>query len=186
MARSLPTLEEAARILVRKRTRPPRRPPPAAGRAVTRAIKGLDARFGQGVDGLAARWTEVVGKALSARSEPGRLIRSKLKVGAILELRVEGPSSVLIQHQARDIVERVNMFLGAGAVNGLRIVQRPLTKAKPGETVAARTLRFRGKAPLDVRDERRLTDDLAGFSDGPLKRALHRLGREVLRDTQAG
>jgi len=185
MTRSLPSLEEAARILAAKRTRPPRRPPPAAGRAVTRAIKGLDARFGHGVEGLAAHWMEVVGKALAARSEPGRLIRSRVKDGATLELRVEGPSSVLIQHQSPDIIERVNLFLGAGAVTGLRIVQRPLVRGKPGDPKAARATRLRHKAPLDIGDERRLADELAAFSDGPLKRALHRLGREVLRDSKA-
>ncbi len=151
---------------------------------MTRAIKGLDARFGQGVEGLAAHWTEVVGKALSARSEPGRLIKSRLKPGAILELRVEGPSSVLIQHQAPDIVQRVNLFLGAGAVTGLRIVQRPLarTNTRPAPGHAGRG---RNKTPLDVVDERRLANDLESFADGPLKRALHRLGREVLRDSKS-
>ena len=185
MTRSLPTLEEAARILAAKRTRPPRRPPPAASRAVTRAIKGLDARFGQGVEGLAAHWSEVVGKALSARSEPGRLIRSRLKQGAVLELRVEGPSSVLIQHQAPDIVARVNLFLGAGAVTGLRIVQRPLARTRSRSAATARTGSGRTRTPLDVGDERRLASELESFPDGPLKRALHRLGREVLRDSKA-
>lgn len=184
MKRSLPSLEEVARILSAKRTRPPRRPPPAASRAVTRAIKGLDARFGQGVEGLAAHWTEVVGKALSARSEPGRLIRSRVKPGAILELRVEGPSSILIQHQAPDIVQRVNLFLGAGAVTGLRIVQRPLVKGQ-GRPTLGRSSLGRNRTPLDVADERRLANDLESFADGPLKRALHRLGREVLRDSKA-
>ena len=134
MNRSLPSLEEAARILGAKRTRPPRRPPPAAGRAVTRAIEGLDVRFGQGVEGLAAHWTEVVGKALSARSEPGRLIKSRLKPGAILELRVEGPSSILIQHQAPDIVERVNLFLGDRGRD--RVADRPASA--PGQTEGRR------------------------------------------------
>ncbi len=183
MTRSLPTLEDAARILAAKRTRPPRRPPPSASRAVTRAIKGLDGRFGQGVEGLAAHWTEIVGKMLSARSEPGRLIRSRLGAGASLELRVDGPSSVLIQHQAPDIIERANLFLGAGAVTSLRIIQRPLSKAakvRPGVGAASR----RHKLPLDAAEERGLAADLSAFKDGPLKQALERLGREVLRGSK--
>lgn len=179
MIRSLPTHQDAARILAAKRTRPPRRPPPSASRAVTRAIKELDARFGQGVEGLAAHWTEIVGKALAARSEPGRLIKSRLGAGAVLELRVEGPSSVLIQHQAPDILQRVNLFLGAGALTGLRIVQRPLSKTARTRPAAAAGRRHR--PPLDAAEERRLAADLAGFDDGPLKQALQRLGREVLR-----
>ncbi len=180
MIRSLPSLEDAARILAAKRTRPPRRPPPSAARAVSRAIKGLDTRFDQGTQGLAAHWSEVVGKVLASRSEPGRLIRSRKAAGATLELRVEGPSSVLIQHQAPDIIERANMFLGSGTVTGLRILQRPLARAAKSTPVAA-AVRRRHKLPLDAAQERSLAHDLAAFQDGPLKLALQRLGREVLR-----
>ena len=70
MRRPLPTVEEARAILAYKRTRPVHRPPPRAGRALGQLVKTLDARFGQGVDGLKARWREVVGDLLSARTEP--------------------------------------------------------------------------------------------------------------------
>ncbi len=90
---------------------------------------------------------------------------------------------MLIQHQAPDIIERANLFLGAGAVTGLRIVQRPLSKTarvKPTTSAANR----RHKPPLDAAEEARLTADLAAFKDGPLKQALQRLGREVLRGSK--
>ncbi|MGE5502481.1 MAG: DUF721 domain-containing protein, partial [Ignavibacteriales bacterium] len=38
------------------------------------------------------------------------------------------------------------------------------------------------KAPLDAAAERELADGLADQPDGPLKSALLKLGREVLRD----
>ena len=101
----------------------PGRPPPAAGRALTRSLKALEAKFGQGVDGLKARWTEIVGVNLARRTEPTKLVKPRAGDGASLEIRVDGPSATLIQHQAADILARVNLFLGAGAVTRLRIVQ---------------------------------------------------------------
>jgi hypothetical protein len=72
----------------------------------------------------------------------------------------------------------VNLFLGEGAVNKLRIVQGPLQiktdKAQPKPSRAR-------EAPLDAAREAELTRALAAAPDGPLKAALLRLGRGVLR-----
>lgn len=183
MARQLPDAQETVRILSRRRTRPPPAPPPAAGRALTSTIKALDARFGQGAEGLKARWSEIVGRELARRTEPVKLI--KARAGAALELRVEGPSAAIIQHRAGDILDRVNLFLGPGAVERLRIVQGPLRghvrRGAAGRSQAGPRL----KAPLDAADEAALEASLAGFPEGPLRSALARLGREVLRAAKA-
>ena len=187
MPRPLPSTEEAARILQAKRTRPQRAPIPVAGRALTKTLKALDTRFGQGADGLKARWSEIVGEALARRTEPSKLTKSRSGEGASLEIRVEGPSAALIQHQGPDILARVNLFLGSGAVERLRIVQGPLRGAakRAGSTDKA-TVRRRAAGPLDAAAEKALADGLAAFPDGPLKAALARLGREVLRNDGAG
>ena len=185
MVRSLPSSQEALRILSAKRTRPPRAPPPVAGRALTKTIQTLDARFGRGADSLKARWTEIVGHTLARRTEPSKLTKPRNGEGAVLELRVEGPSATLIQHQAPDILVRVNLFLGAGAVTRLRIVQGPLRglDRRPGPAAQAAARRVRG--PLDAAAEHSLMTSLSKFPDGPLKEALTRLGREVLRHDRA-
>lgn len=77
MARQLPTKEEALRILARKRTRPPIRPAPPAGRALNRFVKDLDAKYGQGSGALTARWREVVGPEIARRTEPVKLVRGR-------------------------------------------------------------------------------------------------------------
>ena len=43
MRRRLPTPDEAIRILAEKRTRPPRRPPPVAGKALSKTLRAFDA-----------------------------------------------------------------------------------------------------------------------------------------------
>ncbi|HEY3888692.1 MAG TPA: DUF721 domain-containing protein, partial [Caulobacteraceae bacterium] len=73
MVRQLPTAAEAARILDEKRSRPPRRPPPAASRALRATLKALDAKFGKGADGLKGHWSEIVGQQLARRTEPVRV-----------------------------------------------------------------------------------------------------------------
>ncbi|MEI9963728.1 MAG: DciA family protein [Caulobacteraceae bacterium] len=183
MPRSLPTPQEAAAILASKRTRPIHRPPPRAGRALSKVVKALDERFGQGADGLKARWREIAGDVLAARTEPVKLVKGRGGAGAVLEIRVDGPAAALIQHQAPEILARVRLFLGADAVERLRIVQGPVRhKAPQGPAgVKAAGARRRAVGPLDAAAEARLEADLAAAPDGPLKTALRRLGREVMR-----
>ncbi|HEX5377295.1 MAG TPA: DciA family protein [Phenylobacterium sp.] len=178
--RSLPTPAEAAAILARKRTRPTRRPPPPLGRSLNKTLKALDERFGQGPGALQARWREIVGAEIAKRTEPVKLTKPRDGGPASLEIRVAGPAAALIQHQAPEIVARVNLFLGAGAVNKLRIVQGPLRAL--GETT--KPVR-RKSAPLDAAQEADLARSLAEAPDGPLKAALLRLGRGVLRDRRS-
>lgn len=177
MRRRLPTREEAVAILAAKRTRPVRRPPPPAGRALARTLRELDAKFGQGSGALVARWREIVGAEVARRTEPVKLVKGRNGGPSSLEIRVAGPSAALIQHQAHEILARVNLFLGAEAVQKLRIVQGPLRGS--AETAPA-TLRKRA-APLDAAQEAALREGLADAPEGRLKDALLRLGRGVLR-----
>jgi hypothetical protein len=185
MARALPSSAEAARILAAKRTRPPRRSPPAAGRSLAKLVKALDERFGQGPDGLKARWREIVGETLAARTEPAKLSKPRNGGGAVLELRVDGPGAAIIQHQGADILARVNLFLGADAVSKIRIVQGPVRQTEPALAAAkAAQSRRRKRQPLDAGVEAELESGLDPLAEGPLKGALRRLGREVLRQQQ--
>jgi hypothetical protein len=178
--RTLPSPAETLQILAQRRTRPARRPPPPAGKALSGYLKTLEERFGPGAGGLQARWKEIVGETLARRTEPTKLVKSRTG-GAVLEIRVDGPAAALIQHQGPEILSRVNLYLGASAVAKLRIVQGPVRPsagpAAPAITAKAR----RRKAPLDAAQEAELARSLDSAPDGPVKSALLRLGREVLR-----
>ena len=178
MRRPLPTAEEALAILKRRRTRPQFRAPPPAGKSLAPLIKKLDEKFGQGPAVLKARWREIVGDTLARRTEPVRVIKSRTPgEGGTLELRVDGPVASLIQHQAPQITQRLDLLLGKGAVTKLRIVQGPVKV----QAVAAAP-RPRRKPPLDAAQERDLADSLAAQPEGGLKDALLKLGRGVLRN----
>jgi hypothetical protein len=178
--RPLPSIAEAADILARKRTRPPRRPAPPVGKSLAGYMKTLEARFGQAGPGpklLIERWREIAGEVLARRSEPVKLVRPRKDSGAILEIRVDGPAAALIQHQTADILARVNLTLGAGAVEKLRIVQGPVRAPAAAPKPAGR----KRQAPLDAAVEAELEKGLEDAPEGPLKAALLRLGREVAK-----
>jgi hypothetical protein len=185
MRRALPSAEDAARILAVKRTRRAPRPPPPAGKPLAPLIKSLDEKFGRGPDVLRARWREIVGENLALRTEPMKLSKSRGGAGGSLEIKVDGPAAALIQHQAPEILARVNLFLGAGAVARLRVVQGPVRRAgaEQGAAKAAQARRRRAQ-PLDAGTEADLESGLARAPEGPLKNALRRLGREVLRQAR--
>ena len=181
MRRPLPSPEETARILATKRTRPPHRPPPLAGRPLNKLIKALDERFGKGPDGLQARWREIVGDALAQSTEPVKLSRPRGGGAAVLELKVGGAAAALVQHQAPDILARVNLFLGEGAVARLRIVQG-VVKPRVSTTGPAQKASARRRAqPLDAAVEAELEQGLTPVGDEKLRASLRKLGREVLR-----
>jgi len=177
--RDLPSPEEAAEILRRRRTRPVRRPPPPAAKAVARLVRTLDKSFGPTIGPLQSRWQEIVGQTLWRVSEPVKLVKprgTKAGEGATLELRVDGPAAAIVQHQAEDIIARVNLALGAGSVTRLRVVQG-LIRRTGGVSRPARR-----PPPLDAAQEAALAKGLAEAPDGPLKAALMKLGRAVLRN----
>ncbi|MBX9706450.1 MAG: DciA family protein [Caulobacteraceae bacterium] len=177
MARDLPTESEAREILSRRRTRPMPRPAPPAGRTLAPLIKELDAKFGRGAGALEPRWREIVGDQLARVTRPQKLTKGQAGSGGTLELRVAGPAALLVQHQSADILKRVNLFLGEGAVEKLRIAQGPV---KPLPVVAASTKGARRRIePLDAAAEADLKQSVEAAPDA-LKAALTNLGRAVL------
>ena len=182
MRRPLPTDAEAREILSRRRTRPAPRPAPKAGRALQGLIKELDAKFGRGASALEPRWTEIVGERLARVTRPQKLTKGRGGAGGTLELRVAGPAALLVQHQSEDILARVNLFLGAGAVDKLRIAQGPV---KPPSDIAAPPKRRPAVRPLAASEEAELKAALDSAPDG-LKGSLERLGRAVLGDPDKG
>lgn len=178
MRRTLPTDEEVREILSRRRSRPLPRPAPRAGRALQKLIKELDDKFGRGPGALEARWREIVGDRLARVSRPQKLTKGRGGAAGTLELRVVGAAALLVQHQSEDILQRVNLFLGAGAVDKLRIAQGPV---KPLADIPTQPKRRTAPPPLPAHQEAELKASVAMAPDG-LKGSLERLGRAVLSD----
>ena len=140
-------------------------------------LKELDAKFGSGPGALQARWREIVGDALARRTEPTKLTRSRGGGPQILELKVDGPSAAIVQHQVPEILARVNLVLGEGAVGRVRIVQGPVK----AQVVRAAPKPRRVPLPLDAGEERRLETALEGVESPTLRGALLRFSRAASR-----
>lgn len=176
MRRPLPTESEARQILAQRRTRPAPRPAPPVGRSLAPLIRELDKKFGRGAEALQPRWREIVGDRLARVTEPVKLTRARANAGGVLELRVAGAAALLVQHQSAEIIARVNLFLGDGAVEKLRISQGPVR----GLVDPASPVRRRSVArPLDAAAEAELARSVDRAPEG-LKAALMKLGRAVL------
>ena len=179
MRRILPTEAEAREILSRRRTRPAPRPAPRAGKALTPLIKKLDAQFGRGAGALEPRWREIVGDRLARVTRPQKLTKGRGGQPGVLELRVAGAAALLVQHQSEEILARVNLFLGDGAVGKLRIAQGPV---KPLAQPAQQPKSIRAPAPLAAAAEAELAASIAQAPEA-LKAALARLGRAAMSRT---
>jgi hypothetical protein len=133
-------------------------------------------RSGRGASALEPRWREIVGERLARVTRPQKLTKGRGGAGGTLELRVAGPAALLVQHQSEDILQRVNLFLGAGSVEKLRIAQGPV---KPLTDAAAARPRKATPAPLPAAAEAELRAAIGEAPDA-LKGPLERLGRAVL------
>jgi hypothetical protein len=176
MRRTLPTEAEAREILSRRKTRPAPRPAPRAGRQLQGLIKELDAQFGRGAGALEPRWREIVGDQLARVTRPQKLTKGRGGTGGVLELRVAGPAALLVQHQSAEILSRVNLFLGAGSVDKLRIAQGPV---KPLPEAVSKPRRPSKPPPLPAETEAELARAVEPAPEG-LRAALQKLGRAVL------
>ena len=169
------------RILRTTHTKRAPRAGPTVQKQVQPLLKSLQAKFEANDDGagrLKARWTEVVGERLSKLCEPVRIIKGKGRPGT-LEIRVAGAYAPLIQHQSQVVIDRINLYLGTGTIDRLRLIQGPLStlpKAPPAPR----------PKPLNAAEELRLRESLGDVGDDKLRETLLKLGRAVLQKSKPG
>lgn len=127
---------------------------------------------------LVQSWEEIVGARLAAASRPERISWPRRRheddpfEPATLSIACEGIAALHLQHQTGEIVARVNAFLGFTAVGRVRIVQKPVAKARQR---AAPSLR-----PLSPPEKARLASTVGQIEDEGLRASLERLGATVL------
>jgi hypothetical protein len=99
---------------------------------------------------LLTEWPAVVGAELAQFTSPDKVIWPRRNdgqegqdrisgwrtEGAILVLKVEGPRAIEVQHQAEQILERVNRYFGYRAIAQLRFLQAPLHREAPTPVAA--------------------------------------------------
>jgi hypothetical protein len=160
------------------KTRPARRAPPSLTRFTSKIAKPIYQKFGFSEPHIFEHWANIVGVELARRTLPQRLNRHReRRDGAILTVRVEGAAGLELQHLAPQVIERINGYYGFQAVGQLKFIQGPLPAARPPRQSQER--------PLTLQEQGELIRNLAALPDGGLKRALDRLGQNVLTKPKA-
>ncbi|MEJ0012238.1 MAG: DciA family protein [Bauldia sp.] len=145
---------------------------------VGKVIDPVTKRRGFATTDLIAAWPQIVGPRYADCSRPEKILWPKGEdmegAPALLVLRVDGPRAIFVQHEAGQIIERVNAFLGYGAIGHLRIIQAPVSSGVPPAAVVPKA--------VDPAEAARVEAAVSGVGSDRLREALGRLGRGVLRD----
>jgi hypothetical protein len=128
--------------------------------------------FAQG--DVLANWPQIVGDQVANISRPEKIRwprETEGKSGGTLHIKVQAGRGLEVEYLASGIIERVNGFLGYGAVTGLKVLQahdfRKIVKTKSAPPVA----------PPDVLAR------VAPVTDPDLAAALTRLGAGISSKT---
>jgi hypothetical protein len=155
-------------------------PAKAVGSFVPALTRKSFEKFGFSTATLITDWAGIAGAELARYSVPERLKWPRGRgeedcdegrPGATLMLRVDPARALDVEYRSRQIIERINAYFGYRAVEAIRIVQAPLGSGQTAAEPDAATT-----APPVARS-------IAG---DPLREALARLERGVLRDQAAG
>lgn len=145
--------------------------------SVSRVVSGLLSpaarRRGFAESSILNDWPSIVGRAFASRCQPVAIdFRRGTRRQGVLTVRAAGGAAVELQHQARQIIERVNDYLGFDAVRHLRIHQGSLPPRAPVQEPPR---------PVELSPERReeLDRRLRGIEHPGLHRALLDLGRTL-------
>jgi hypothetical protein len=154
------------------------RPTPLAD-LVAGAVDPALARLGFSQSSLILHWDDIVGERIASCSEPiklqwpprpARRADDSAIEPATLVLRVSGAMALDVQHEAPQLIARVNAHLGWRAVGKIAIRQGPLTRATRPAT----------RPTPDPMAVARAEKAVAGVEDEALRRALAELGAHVM------
>jgi hypothetical protein len=133
--------------------------------------KAAFARHGFASEQLISQWDAVVGPTISAYCQPDKITWLKntsenaRKAGGTLFLRAHAGRGLELQYEIPRIIERVNQFLGYGAITAIKIVQGNFTP-KPEKPV---------RKPMDPQAALAWDQKISEITDENLKAALTRL-----------
>ena len=74
------------------------------------------------------RWREIAGEDVARIAEPLRLTEGP--EGGVLTLKCEPGAAVFLQHQTRELQERLRTYLGPGRIVRIRLIPGELERAQ--------------------------------------------------------
>ncbi|WP_312796104.1 DUF721 domain-containing protein [Tianweitania sp.] len=128
--------------------------------------------------GLVQSWEEIVGPKVASTSRPEKIQWPRRAheddpyQPATLIIACEGLAAMRIQHEATEIIGRINGYLGFPAIGRIKIVQKPILHphAKPKPELR----------PLTSGESEKLAGRVSVIEDEGLRKSLEALGRAVI------
>jgi hypothetical protein len=148
--------------------------PRAISRSLYKLTKPVLEKRGAAFAALVAGWPDIVGPRFAEDTALDRLVQPRGGGPGVLHLRVTPALALELQHRAPQVVERINAFLGHGAVDRLALTQRPMV--------------IRHKAPAarlrpDAASTAAAEAAAARIDDPELRALMARFGSRVLKRT---
>ena len=133
--------------------------------------KAAFVRHGFASEQLISQWSIIVGESFAAFSAPDKItwprtaLENTRKSGGTLVIRAVAGRALELHHQIPRVMERVNQFLGYGAISAIKIVQTDIA-AKPKKTPLP---------PMAADAAQAWENNIKDISDENLRAALARL-----------
>lgn len=149
----------------------------AIAQMVPKLTKAALGKRGLAQANLIVDWPNIVGQDRAATCQPEKLTFARgHRNNGTLHLRVSGSAALELQHDAPQLIDRINGYFGYAAVAEIRLIQAPLKKPeKPGVTRPHRT-----PTAEEMNDLKR---GLNGIEDSELRETLTRLGTAILSES---
>ena len=131
-------------------------------------------RHGFASEQLAAQWPSIVGEGPAALAKPERIKwprtseQQKQKLGGTLVLRAPAAFALDIHYDVPRLIERINQFLGYGAISTIKVVKEadvPLPKPERRKPTLAANAAWHQK--------------ITGIAEPELQNALAKLASEI-------
>jgi hypothetical protein len=100
--------------------------PRALAATLPKVTRPVLEKHGRAYAALIGEWSNIVGPTLAEVSLPEKLASTPNAMGSVLTVRVSGAAATEFQHLAPQILDRINTYLGFGAISRLKLVQAPL------------------------------------------------------------
>ncbi|MCW4113531.1 DciA family protein [Aurantimonas sp. MSK8Z-1] len=148
------------------------------GELVSGVMDPILARKAGMTTGLLASWADIAGPSLADVSRPEKLLWPPRRSEddpfepATLVVACEGTAVLRLQHQAGEILARIDAYFGFHAVARLKLVQRAVRTAPPDRRPRLR--------PLAAEDHRRVEAMVADIADDKLREALKQFAESIL------
>jgi len=126
---------------------------------------------------LLDNWSQIIGAQLGRFCTPVKVKKSRSVTDgkektAILLIECDGFSSIKIQHQADEIIEKINQFLGFHAIDKIKIVQKPRHRIA-GMNVPTRALSQHELAWIEEQTNL--------IEDSDLRTSMQQLGKNIIQ-----